>query len=460
MIIPDLVASFTALTAADLASCDRRALADLVSTSQRVRSWLDAFDGAIAVHAERLAERGACESGPSLLAGGGRRSSRDAEAAARRGAIGELLPSMRGALAAGEVSAGHADAVAKVAAQLDDTGRAELQALEPTLVASAVASSVEAFEREVRDLGRVLSRDDGVGQHERLRNQRSVKRWQDRQTGMCHTHLSLDPEADARVGAAFDAAVAAERARPDVDDRTLEQLRADVLVDLIAGARSTDRRVPEMSVLVDLDTLRRGLHDHSVCETSDGVPVPPATVRRLACEATIVPIVLNSAGVALDVGRQVRVANREQRRALRAMHRTCAHPGCHVRFADCEVHHVVEWTRHGSTDLHNLVPLCSRHHHLVHEGHWSLTLHADRTTTWRRPDGSVHARGSTVDVAPSGVAPTKDDPRDRPRPGETEIPLHLRRAARPPADAADATVVDLARARARALGPPSRAPAA
>ena len=73
------------------------------------------------------------------------------------------------------------------------------------------------------------------------------------------------------------------------------------------------------------------------------------TVRRLACEAAIVPIVLNAAGEVLNCGREQRVANRAQRRALRAMYRTCGYPGCDVTFDRCDIHHVIEWLRHGST---------------------------------------------------------------------------------------------------------------
>ena len=53
--------------------------------------------------------------------------------------------------------------------------------------------------------------------------------------------------------------------------------------------------------------------------------------------------------------------------------------------------------------MDNLVPLCSVHHHLVHEGGWTLTLHPDRSIELRRPDGTVHHEGSTVDVAPTGL---------------------------------------------------------
>ena len=149
------------------------------------------------------------------------------------------------------------------------------------------------------------------------------------------------------------------------------------------------------------------------------------------------------------------------------MYRTCAHPGCSVGFDHCDIHHVNPWTPTGRTDLDNLLPLCSRHRHLVHEGGWTLTLRSDRTITLCRPDGTIHHDGSTVDVAPTGVA-------------LSEIPEHLRRAAeekRRNRDLDDerriellnglsqtpdelAELSELARARVRALGPPPRAPAA
>ena len=134
----------------------------------------------------------------------------------------------------------------------------------------------------MRDLSRILAGDDGVGRHERLRRQRSLRRWVDRNTGMCHTHLQLDPEADARVSAALDAAIAAEQAKPDDDEqRTFDQLKADAIVALITGARNPDRRMPEITVFVDLDTLGHGLHDGGICETGDGQP----HARRTRCAA-------------------------------------------------------------------------------------------------------------------------------------------------------------------------------
>ena len=162
---------------------------------------------------------------------------------------------------------------------------------------------------------------------------------------MCHTHLQLDAETDAKVAAALDASIAAARAERQDPNLTFDQLQVDALVDLIirpeAVLRGAGRPVPEVIVLIDLDTLRSGLHEHSVSETADGYPLPVESLRRMCCDATIIPIVFDAAGVAVDVGRDQRVATRHQRRALRAMHATCAHPSCTVRFDSCRIHHVV-----------------------------------------------------------------------------------------------------------------------
>ena len=52
------------------------------------------------------------------------------------------------------------------------------------------------------------------------------------------------------------------------------------------------------------------------------------------------------------------------------------------------------WWRHGgNTDLHNLIPLCSKHHHAVHEGGWKLTMHPNRSLTITYPDQTTHTTG-------------------------------------------------------------------
>ena len=172
------------------------------------------------------------------------------------------------------------------------------------------------------------------------------------------------------------------------------------------GERDSDRcecrsNVPEICVVTTLDRLLDDCCRHGLCETSDGDALTAASLRRMLCDAVVYPTVLGGSGEVLDSGRARRTVNRKQRRALRAMHRTCGHPGCTVPFESCRIHHVRWWTRdNGPSDLANLLPLCENHHHLVHEGGWTLTMTPDRVVTWTRPDGTVWKVANAADRRP------------------------------------------------------------
>ena len=269
---------------------------------------------------------------------------------------------------------------------------------------AASALSVDSFERQCRDLSRHLIAARPGSDVDELAAQRArscVKRWIDKTTGMHHTHLELDPVRDATLHAAIDAQIRRLR-QVDGNARTpWAQLQVDAVIAATSGGPGA-QRVPEISVLTDYDTLMSGWHAHSICETDDGVPLPVETVRRMCCDADILPIVLDGAGEVLDVGRARRTATPAQRRALRAMHRTCAHPDCTVGFSACDIHHIAWWGRDdGPTDIDNLLPVCERHHHLIHEDGWTLTMTPDRVATWTRPDGTIHATGTTIDRHPA-----------------------------------------------------------
>jgi hypothetical protein len=163
----------------------------------------------------------------------------------------------------------------------------------------------------------------------------------------------------------------------------------------------------DITVIVDWATVTSGeFHDGSICETADGAVLPPESVRRLLCNGRITPVFLDSNGVPFNLGRTVRHANRKQRRALRAIYRGCGFPGCDVPFAYCEIHHITPWELGGATDLQNLIPICSRHHHVVHEGGWALHLAPDRTLTVTQP-GSI-AYGTARPDTRSGTPPDRD----------------------------------------------------
>ena len=183
------------------------------------------------------------------------------------------------------------------------------------------------------------------------------------------------PPQDVAKAAGKGAADTVARPNPCQPDRHAQR-RAGALLDDDMAVMHTRA---EVLLLIDFDTLTTGRHAATRLQSGlPGVELPIETVRRMTCLADIVPIVLNGDGVVVKLGRTVRLANRAQRRALRAMHETCAVPDCAVAFRHCQPHHVSWFRRGGNTDLDNLVPLCSRHHHAVHEGGW--TLHLEPTT--------------------------------------------------------------------------------
>ena len=183
-----------------------------------------------------------------------------------------------------------------------------------------------------------------------------------------------------------------DKAPDDAPSDPLERqdfLAAEALIAITEGTASGSG-VPDVTVLIDERTFLDGRrHDHSVIDAGLGrFGLPVETVRRWACIGTVTPVVVAADGVRIYLGRETRLANRAQRRALRVLYRTCAL--CDTPFEHTQAHHVSYYgLQQGLTDIDNLVPLCGRHHHLVHEGGWKLHLAADRTLTITRPDGHI-----------------------------------------------------------------------
>ncbi len=123
-------------------------------------------------------------------------------------------------------------------------------------------------------------------------------------------------------------------------------------------------------VTVTLDALRTGLGRAEVLDprSSDGTgDLSPSQVRRLACTAGIVPVVLGGAGEVLDVGRTRRLFTPVLRRALRLRDRVCRGEGCTVPARWCDAHHREAWSRGGGTRLDNGLLLCGHHHRRTHD---------------------------------------------------------------------------------------------
>jgi hypothetical protein len=124
-------------------------------------------------------------------------------------------------------------------------------------------------------------------------------------------------------------------------------------------------------------------------KTGDDVHVHPEVAEVLLCDPMISTLIVDSLGVPLDMGRQIRLANRDQRRALKTRDGGCAFPGCDCPASWCDAHHVLWWDDDGPTDISNLIFLCRYHHGVTHRRGWALTAAGDQWFTWTTPSGDT-----------------------------------------------------------------------
>lgn len=137
-------------------------------------------------------------------------------------------------------------------------------------------------------------------------------------------------------------------------------------------------------VTTTIEALTAQLHTAGVIppELVGTGPIPAAVARRLACDANIIPAVLDGQSRILDLGATKRIIPKYLRAAVTARDQHC-------RFGDCEhpieeIHHVTFWSHGGKTSLDNLAGLCRAHHHAVHERGWALTGNANKQLTVSR----------------------------------------------------------------------------
>jgi hypothetical protein len=399
---PDVRSVFAALHVLEPDLLDRDGVAEAMRQVAQIKAWADSVQVRLTRRAAALAEAGQSEAPQELLARQGRETGRGAHQANERDRVCTNLPNFEDALAAGAVSSGHVDAISAATKGLDEAALNEFNSHAQGLLADAERSTVDTFQRNCKDLASFIkATQPGASETEELEAQRKrsrVSRWVDKQSGMHKTLIELDPVRDALLWAGIKKAKGQITRAPGGDKLSWDQQMAEAVVAAVSNTGGTAPGT-RINVLIDLATLTDGRYEGSVCELSDGTPLPVATVRQMACEAEILPTVLNGDGLALDVGRSQRLATPAQRDALRAMYATCVNPDCEIPFDDCHIHHVDEWNELGDTNLDRLVPLCTTGgcHTRFHERRWQLELDpATRWITIARPDGTVHYHGPSL----------------------------------------------------------------
>ena len=317
-----------------------------------------------------------------LVAHGGL-TSREAREVVSRGLVTEVAPEMASVLAAGDTTAAHVDALGR-GLKIAGAEREAFMAHLPELIEASTTMTASEFSHLVTETAKSVVTDDGLSTFERQKRETFFK-MRTEADGCLSVSGKFDPISasilKSKIGHLVenmfhsgDKEVPVE-VMPWIEPNDHRQAQA--LIALVNGASESVSDVTaraEIVVHVDLETLQHGLHAGGTCRTALGADLPVETVRRLACEAEILPVVLDGRSVPIDVGRSKRLATVHQRRALEAIHPTCAIPDCEVIFDHCNVHHIEYWENGGATDLNNMVPLCSRHHHAAHEGGWKLKL--------------------------------------------------------------------------------------
>lgn len=379
---------------ADISSMDRETVTQFLVGLGQGRSLIAALE---AEAVTRLAEIESSVAAEAVLASGARLAPGQARAVVQRAEAITAMPYLGASLEDGVITPEHVDAVARGLKRLGEKSHL-LVDHQDRLVAQAMYLTVPRFSKWVDNVVAMLDERSENDTFEHQRRSAYVRLWEDHRSGMIRLTGQIDPETGARLWTILDAHVDAmfHGAQPAETAEGIEEndhRRAHALCDLVeagsahVGEPGAESRVnTEVIVTIDLETLMHGVHPDSVRRTAGGVDLPVDVVRRMACDAGLVPMVLNGDGVVVDVGREKRLATKRQRRAIFAMHETCAAPHCGVKVTHCVPHHIDWWENGGGTELSNLVPLCSRHHHAVHEGGWRLTMDTRRRVTMTPPD--------------------------------------------------------------------------
>jgi len=221
-------------------------------------------------------------------------------------------------------------------------------------------------EEQRRRLGRALHKSEGP-------------------CGMTTYRVILDAEGAAIIDAAV-SALSAPVTGPnnEPDPRSAAARRADALVEVVRRGVSSPGQQPKTEKAQIIVTIPLA-HLEEECRgaglTMSGQLLSPAVLRRMACDAQLIPMVLGGRGQVLDIGDADRFFTPAQRKAVWHRDHQCTYPGCTIPAQWSDVHHVTWWSRGGLSDLSNAALLCGRHHTLVHQHDLTATV-TDTGVTW------------------------------------------------------------------------------
>ncbi len=237
---------------------------------------------------------------------------------------------------------------------------------------------------------------DGELQHEQDRAARraALSQPHDAGDGTFEYRLRLDAEGTAVLEAALGPLAAPKPAEGVPDRRGSDRRRADGLIEIVRRAVACPDGVPTVAkaqvfLRIDLDDLVRRTRCATTVGSADaGKVLAPETVRRMACDAGLLPVVLGGPSHVLDLGRASRPFTPAQVKALWLRDGCCTIPGCGMPAQWADAHHIRHWADGGPSDLGNATLLCGYHHRWVHDHRLTASITDEGRVVWDLTPGS------------------------------------------------------------------------
>lgn len=346
------------------------------------------------------------EFAPELRASPAEVEKRIGRAVALTGRMPRVLTAMR----AGRIESYGAKRVLDVTAPLTDDQARAVDDLLAEKLGSAPASTWQP-RNMVRHVARLMEKVDPGGQTERARRSRAHRRIElDHRPHACSTlSAKLPTELAAACYARVDAMAGSLRKRGE--QRTLDQLRADITADLLLG-NDPGVTPPEAAATVYIhmpaDTAL-SISD-SACELDGYGPIPAPIAREIMTnERSIWRKVLCDPGTGdpVDLGRTRRSPNEHVRTLVRVRDRECIFPWCRRPARHCDIDHERQWAEHhNDTSVDNSGPRCRRHQRLKNDPRWITRydpVHGTASVT--TPNGTTHTGRREPIIEPRPLSP-------------------------------------------------------
>ena len=382
-------AELDAVAGASVWSMDPTETGQTLIGLERAEARIVELKARVAAHANTIhvgAEVGA-SSAANWLAHQTKTTRAAAYAAVRLGHDLEAHPLTRDALTAGEICVEQARVVVRWVDRLPaDLGAEVREKAEAHLLAEARHHDAKALGRLGRRLWEVIAPDEADAHEAQILQRQEAAALRacsltmvDDGDGQTRGRFVLPTYHAAALKKMLNALAAPKHVAatqgPGIERRPGPEALGRALCELIE--RYPADRLPTTGgvnatvvVVIDEDTLTGRLEKAGILDTGD--QISPSMARRLACEAGIIPAVLGSASVPLDLGRRSRYHSEHQRIAMFLRDRGCRAEGCD-RTTGLHAHHQQHWVDGGHTNLTDGIPFCAWHHSLVHDPTYETT---------------------------------------------------------------------------------------